>query len=171
MSVLSQFASTLPRIRRSTRATNIILGPADRGTFIEVTSGTFTQTFTAAATLGDGWYCYYHNRSSGTITLDPNASETIDAASTLTLLTGEFRLIQCNGTGFNSVLKPEVPAQLTHSGKFLTTDGTNLSWGTILASPAFTGMPTAPTAAKGTNTTQLATTAFVQQAKTAFQAF
>ena len=31
-----------------------------------------------------------------------------------------------------------------------------------LASPAFTGTPTAPTAAVGTNTTQIATTAFVQ---------
>lgn len=31
-----------------------------------------------------------------------------------------------------------------------------------LDSPAFTGTPTAPTAAAGTNTTQLATTAFVQ---------
>ena len=46
------------------------------------------------------------------------------------------------------------------------TDGAN----TILAnpapynSPAFTGIPTAPTAAPGTNTTQLATTAFVQAA-------
>lgn len=33
-----------------------------------------------------------------------------------------------------------------------------------LNSPAFTGIPTAPTAASGTNTTQLATTAFVQAA-------
>lgn len=33
-----------------------------------------------------------------------------------------------------------------------------------LASPAFTGVPTAPTAAGGTNTQQLATTAFVQAA-------
>lgn len=33
-----------------------------------------------------------------------------------------------------------------------------------LASPAFTGTPTAPTAAQGTDTTQLATTAFVQAA-------
>lgn len=32
-----------------------------------------------------------------------------------------------------------------------------------LASPAFTGIPTAPTAAVGTNTTQLATCEFVQQ--------
>lgn len=33
-----------------------------------------------------------------------------------------------------------------------------------LASPAFTGTPTAPTATKGTNTTQVATTAFVKNA-------
>ncbi len=33
-----------------------------------------------------------------------------------------------------------------------------------LASPALTGVPTAPTAAAGTNTTQLATTAFVTAA-------
>lgn len=35
---------------------------------------------------------------------------------------------------------------------------------TTLSSPALTGTPTAPTAAYGTNTTQIATTAFVQQA-------
>jgi fibronectin-binding autotransporter adhesin len=37
----------------------------------------------------------------------------------------------------------------------------------VLASPAFTGVPTAPTAGGGTNTTQLATTAFVTTATTA----
>ena len=37
----------------------------------------------------------------------------------------------------------------------------------LLASPAFTGLPTAATAASGTNTTQIATTAFVQSAVTA----
>jgi hypothetical protein len=36
-----------------------------------------------------------------------------------------------------------------------------------LASPTFTGTPAAPTASPGTNTTQLATTAFVQAARTA----
>jgi hypothetical protein len=36
--------------------------------------------------------------------------------------------------------------------------------GAILASPAFTGTPTAPTAAPATSTTQIATTAFVQAA-------
>lgn len=36
--------------------------------------------------------------------------------------------------------------------------------GAVLASPAFTGVPTGPTAAPGTNSTQLATTAYVQAA-------
>ena len=40
---------------------------------------------------------------------------------------------------------------------------TQLDAKAALASPAFTGTPTAPTAATSTNTTQIATTAFVQQ--------
>jgi hypothetical protein len=38
--------------------------------------------------------------------------------------------------------------------------------GALLAGPAFTGVPTAPTASVGTSTTQIATTAFVQAALT-----
>jgi hypothetical protein len=54
------------------------------------------------------------------------------------------------------------------SGKTLNVTGT-LAGGVIapLASPTFTGTPAAPTATPGTNTTQLATTAFVQAARTA----
>ncbi|GIP17755.1 hypothetical protein J40TS1_33970 [Paenibacillus montaniterrae] len=50
-------------------------------------------------------------------------------------------------------------------GSFLTT-GAWGGWRTVASSesPTFTGIPTAPTAAEGTNTTQLATTAFVQRA-------
>jgi hypothetical protein len=46
------------------------------------------------------------------------------------------------------------------------TDGANAitSLASPFTSPAFTGVPTAPTAVLGTNTTQLATTAFVQNA-------
>ena len=43
-------------------------------------------------------------------------------------------------------------------------NGMTSAVGASLASPALTGTPTAPTAAAGTNTTQLATTAFVQTA-------
>lgn len=50
---------------------------------------------------------------------------------------------------------------------FVFTDGTDFSGIDSFVSPAFAGTPTAPTAAPGTNTTQVATTAFVQAAATA----
>ena len=60
------------------------------------------------------------------------------------------------------------------SGKTLAVAGTLNVTGTLsgdivapLASPTFTGTPAAPTASPGTDTTQLATTAFVQAARTA----
>jgi hypothetical protein len=71
------FSST-PTIVRSVRTSNTILGAADASTLIAITSGTFTQTFTAAATLGSGWFCYIQNAGTGDITLDPDASELID---------------------------------------------------------------------------------------------
>lgn len=62
-----------------------------------------------------------------------------------------------------------LPSQSGNSGKFLTTNGSSPSWQTInlsiyapLNAPTFTGIPTAPTAIAGTNTTQLATTEFVR---------
>ena len=57
-----------------------------------------------------------------------------------------------------------LPTQTGQAGKVLGTDGTNESWVSFLASPAFTGVPSAPTATAGTSTTQLATTAFVTTA-------
>jgi len=53
---------------------------------------------------------------------------------------------------YEIILSSATVAQLQKIGEFST------------VSPAFTGTPTAPTAASGTNTTQIATTAFVQDA-------
>jgi hypothetical protein len=57
---------------------------------------------------------------------------------------------------------------LTFNGRagavVLTAADVSAVGGALLASPALTGLPTAPTAGPGTNTTQLATTAFVNAA-------
>lgn len=55
----------------------------------------------------------------------------------------------------------------THTIANVTNLQTTLDAKAPLASPALTGTPTAPTAAAGTNTTQVATTAFVQAAVSA----
>ena len=62
-----------------------------------------------------------------------------------------------------------LPTSAGTNGQYLSTDGSGgLSWGSVdlstkanIASPTFTGTPAAPTAAVSTNTTQVATTAFV----------
>lgn len=53
-------------------------------------------------------------------------------------------------------------SQVTTINGQITTINSTLTGKAPLASPALTGTPTAPTPAGGTNTTQLATTAFVQ---------
>jgi len=58
----------------------------------------------------------------------------------------------------------ELAAALGDDANFATTVNNALALKAPLASPAFTATPVAPTAVNGTNTTQLATTAFVQAA-------
>jgi len=58
----------------------------------------------------------------------------------------------------------ELAAALGDDPNFATTVTTALGLKAPLASPTFTGTPAAPTATPGTNTTQLATTAFVTAA-------
>jgi hypothetical protein len=67
-------------------------------------------------------------------------------------------------TGFEKTANKQNSLTVDGSGvKFPTVDAvnTNLNLKANLASPALTGTPTAPTATAGTNTTQVATTAFV----------
>ena len=58
----------------------------------------------------------------------------------------------------------ELAAALNDDASFSTTVTNSIATKAPLASPALTGIPSAPTASSGTNTTQLATTAFVQAA-------
>ncbi len=108
---------------RSDRSSNTILGAADRGRYIRVTSGTFTQTFTAAATLGNGWYCYLQNDGTGDITLDPNSSETIDALTSYIMYPGECRLITCDGSNLVSVVLHGYRRDFTSTGTWTKPPG------------------------------------------------
>lgn len=67
------------------------------------------------------------------------------------------------GTAPLTVTSTTVVANL-HATNSDQLGGTAAASYALLASPAFTGTPAAPTAAPGTNTTQIATTAFVQAA-------
>lgn len=95
---------TPPQVVRQARTSNTILAAGDSQNLIDITSGTFSQTFTEAATLASGWFVYLRNSGSGLITLDPNGAELIDGLATYIMYPGECRLVQCTGTAFTSVV-------------------------------------------------------------------
>lgn len=66
-------------------------------------SSSFTLALTAAATLGDGFVFEVRNTGSGVITIDPNSTEQIDAATTLVLVPGESCRIWCDGSAFYTI--------------------------------------------------------------------
>lgn len=83
----------------TSRSSNTILAAADFAKPF-VATASFTQTLTAAATLADGWFCYYRVNSGVTITFDPNASENIDGATTKVVVGPAAGIIFCSGSAF-----------------------------------------------------------------------
>jgi hypothetical protein len=73
---------------------------ADLGNLMRFT-GAATANLTAAATIGDNFWCII-KADGGAVTIDPDASETIDGAATLALADGEWAIIWCNGTTWYS---------------------------------------------------------------------
>ena len=90
---------TLAETLGAARSSNTILAAADHGKFFVATSN-FTQTLTAAATLADGWYMHYRVNGGVTVTLDPDTTETVDGATTKTLVGPCSGLIFCTGSAF-----------------------------------------------------------------------
>jgi hypothetical protein len=110
----------------------------------DATANSIIVSLPSAASAGAGFKATFKkiDVSANTVTLMPSGAELIDGAATLVL-------------------------SVKYEGVTLISDG--VEWGLFssnangsapLNSPAFTGTPTAPTAAAGTTTTQVATTAF-----------
>lgn len=112
---------------------------------------------------------YIVDNTSNTTNYKPSGSSYTGVAST----TIETEPVAANDVyyydGTNWLLQVNSQREVTFASiTGQPTDNTNLANAlnlkANLASPAFTGTPTAPTATTGTNTTQVATTAFVQSA-------
>lgn len=86
----------------TSRSSNTVLAAADNNVLFVFTSS-FTQTLTAAATLGSAWSVNVRNDGTGVITVDPNASETIDGNTTINIYPGEAFTIVCDGSNFKTV--------------------------------------------------------------------
>jgi len=96
------------------------------------------------------------------------ARVTLDAASPADVAAAIAALVASSPATLDTL--NELAAALGNDANFATTITNALALKAPLASPALTGVPTAPTAAPGTNTTQLATTAFVAAAIAALDA-
>jgi hypothetical protein len=112
------------------------------------------------------------NSTSGGYAVNIRAS----SGSSVSVPNGATVWVYCDGTNFNpigteSIGNFDVNGNLTVSGTTTLTGALGGSTATFSGaissvSPAFTGVPTAPTAANATSTTQIATTAFVNSAVT-----
>lgn len=103
-------------------ATGFNITSVHRAQLVNYTGGLGTITFAASATLGDGFFTLIRNSGTGTLTLDPNASELIDTVSTLGLQPGESAIVGCSGTALFTVgLGRSTIYQFTQLTKDLTT--------------------------------------------------
>jgi hypothetical protein len=148
-------------------------------------SGTNTAQRDIIAPLVEKTYIVYNNTTGGF------AIRIIGASGLgITIPNGITAIVYCNGTNFYNVISGTVgnfavngnlsatgtasitgattlSGALTYGGVTLSNAVTGTGSMALSASPTFTGTPAAPTAAAGTNTTQIATTAFVTAAQVA----
>jgi hypothetical protein len=107
------------------RAANTVLGPADLGLVMGASAG-FTQTLDDAADLGVDWWCILQNETTdGTslLVVDPAGSELIDGLTSLTMYSGESRLLFCDGSSIQTTLLQGGFALFTASGNFIVPPG------------------------------------------------
>jgi hypothetical protein len=110
-----------------------------------------------------GWRCWLTNNAASPVTLTGTGGATINGATSITINQGDEYDLQ--GTGTSNFFAQKIISEAANDGNFYARR--SLGWSNIgatfapLASPALSGTPTGPTAVAGTNTTQLATTAFV----------
>lgn len=84
-------------------------------------TGAVTVNLTAAATLTAGW-CMWVKGDGGAVTVDPNGSEQINGATTLTVANGSSALIICTGSAFRAVLVPGL-AEINTAPRVPVNDG------------------------------------------------
>jgi microcystin-dependent protein len=120
-----------------------------------VMSGAITATRNVIAPLVEKTYIV-KNSTSGSQSIQIIGSSGLG----VTIPNGVTALVYCDGTNFYNALTGSV-GNFTVNGNLAVTGTTSLTGATSLTTGSISGIMTAPTAAAGTNTTQIATTAFV----------
>jgi hypothetical protein len=142
-------------------AARAAIGAAGSGANSDITSLTGLTTALSVAQGGTGQTTYTNGQLLiGNTTGNTLTKSTLTAGTGVTITNGTGT-ITIAGTGPDTFPATGIAYSTgTSWGASYTTSGTGTTLA-LSASPALTGTPTAPTATAGTNTTQLATTAFV----------
>ena len=102
--------------RTQAKTTAYTLIANDNMSIIKATSGTFTLTLTAAATIGNDFMAIVHNLGSGVVTVDGNGAETINGWATIALNQGDSMLLWCDGSNWQAILDKKPTRQILTSG-------------------------------------------------------
>ncbi len=144
-----------------TLTTNTVLTASQIGsTILGNATTTISATLPTANSVAAGKQVEFRNINTGTFNVLRSGTDTITVnAGTTTsqvLGLGDYVILESNGSNSWYAINGTtlLPVSATMLNNFAT-----------LVSPALTGSPTAPTPSPGDNSTKLATTAFVQNAK------
>ncbi|MBP2230826.1 hypothetical protein J2847_004135 [Azospirillum agricola] len=131
-----------------TKASAYTVTTADAGVLI-LASGTWTLALPAAASAGNGFSILLKNTSSGTITVDPAGSETVNGSATIAVPHGASAILVCDGAGWQAIGIPATDGSWTWDptqiGTGLTLSSANTvvsttSYGSALGNTAITGL-------------------------------
>lgn len=84
-------------------STNTIINASYQNSYVAVT-GTTILTLLTATSAGVGFSFVVQNTGSGTVTIDPDGSETIDGSPTLVLSPTEWAVLTCDGANWNALV-------------------------------------------------------------------
>jgi len=79
------------------------LDAAYRAKMVVSTGGALTINLASATVLGNDFFVYLRNAGTGTVTIDPNGTETIDAQASMSMQPGESLILFCSGAQWYSV--------------------------------------------------------------------
>ena len=79
------------------------LGTTDRAKMYNWTGAVGTLTLPSPTTVGSNWFFYFRNSGTGSVSVTPPGSETIDGASFLSFQLGESAIIATDGANFFTI--------------------------------------------------------------------
>lgn len=104
--------------RVQAKSSNYTVLTTDNMTVLQCTAA-LTLALTAAATLGNKCLFIVY-ASGGDVVIDPNSTELVNGAATLTVPTGYFAIVVCDGSAFYAMLMSSAPPALLAASALLS---------------------------------------------------